>query len=182
MHSFKKGSNEKSQKKKTQTIQAMWYNSLIVARQNVPIMPILTDFRLGLWKDLNVDLYLIGSKEIIRITSFRKLKLFKWQESPSAWKRKRRTARAVSCPWHFLPGQDWEWGQGRRYPVLVLGAREGRGYPVLVLAGIPPPPSVDWQTENISSRRIYFVKSILLCGRFEMCRKVKLPIFHRQSG
>ena len=48
----------------------MRYNSLLVAHQNVPITAILTDFTLGSWKDFDVGLLLIGSKEMIWITCF----------------------------------------------------------------------------------------------------------------
>ena len=41
-------------------------NSLVVARQNVPITLILTNFTLGPWKDYDVDLLLIGSKEYVK--------------------------------------------------------------------------------------------------------------------
>ena len=50
------------------TIQVVWYDSLVVARQNVPITSILTDFISGSWKDFDGALSLIGSKEIIWIT------------------------------------------------------------------------------------------------------------------
>ena len=52
------------------TIQVMWYNYLVVVRQNLPIMSILTDFTLGSCKDFNVRFLLIGWKEMIRIISF----------------------------------------------------------------------------------------------------------------
>ena len=52
-------------------IQVMWYNSLIIDRQNLPITSILTEFTLGSWKDFDVGLLLIGSKEMLRITSFK---------------------------------------------------------------------------------------------------------------
>ena len=39
--------------------------SLLVTGQNEPIIFILIDFELGLWKDLDVDLLLIGSREMI---------------------------------------------------------------------------------------------------------------------
>ena len=42
------------------------YNSLVVARQNMPITSIHTDFTLGSWKDFDVDLKLISSKEIVK--------------------------------------------------------------------------------------------------------------------
>ena len=47
------------------SIQVLSYNSLVVAYQNVPITSILTNYTLGSWKDFDVDLSLIGSKEII---------------------------------------------------------------------------------------------------------------------
>ena len=53
-----------------QAIQVLSYNSLVFARQNVPITWILTNFTLGSWKDFDVDLSLIGSKEMIWKTCF----------------------------------------------------------------------------------------------------------------
>ena len=44
--------------------------SLVVARQNVPITSILTNCVLGSWKDFDVDILLIGSKEMIWKTCF----------------------------------------------------------------------------------------------------------------
>ena len=46
------------------------YKSLVVARQNVPITPVLTNCTLGAWKDFDVDLSLIGSEEMIWKTCF----------------------------------------------------------------------------------------------------------------
>ena len=43
-------------------IQVLWYNYLVIARQNVQIASILTDFRLGSRKDFDAALPLIGSK------------------------------------------------------------------------------------------------------------------------
>ena len=48
----------------------LWYNSLFVCHQNVPITSILTDFTLVSWKDFDVNFLLIGSKEMIWISSF----------------------------------------------------------------------------------------------------------------
>ena len=45
------------------SIQVMWYDSVVVGRQNVQITSILTDFTLGSWKDFDVGLSLIGSKK-----------------------------------------------------------------------------------------------------------------------
>ena len=45
-------------------------NSLVAARQNVPITSILTDFALASWEDFDVGLSLIGSEEMIWITYF----------------------------------------------------------------------------------------------------------------
>ena len=50
-------------------IQAIWYNSIIVACPNVPITSILTDFSLGSWKDFDVGLLLIGSRRNDRNTA-----------------------------------------------------------------------------------------------------------------
>ena len=52
------------------TIQVLWCNSLVDARQNLPITSIFTEFTLGSWKDFDVGLSLIGSKEMIWKTSF----------------------------------------------------------------------------------------------------------------
>ena len=49
--------------KSFRTIQVLAYNSLVVARQNVPITSILTNCTLGSWKDFDVDLSLIGPKK-----------------------------------------------------------------------------------------------------------------------
>ena len=46
------------------------YNSLVVACQNVPTTSVLTNFTLGSWKDFDVGLSLIGSKELTWKTSF----------------------------------------------------------------------------------------------------------------
>ena len=54
---------------KSRPIQVMWFNSLVVSRQNQPIMSILTNFTLRSWKDFDVGLSLIGSKEMIWKTS-----------------------------------------------------------------------------------------------------------------
>ena len=51
-------------------IQVLSYNSLVVARQNVPITSILTNCTLDSWKDFDVDLSLIASKEITWKTCF----------------------------------------------------------------------------------------------------------------
>ena len=53
------------------------------------------------------------------------------QESPPAWKRKRRTARAVNCPW-YVPVLAKGRG-GKRYPCPRIWL--GYATPVLVLAG-----------------------------------------------
>ena len=82
------------------------------------------------------------------------------EESPPAWKRKRRTSLTVPCLWHLLPrgwgysvlvlprgkgqGQgggtlSWSWlGRGQRWgggtlSWFWLGEWQGGGYPVLVL-------------------------------------------------
>ena len=52
------------------TIQVLSYNSLVIARQNVPITSILTNCTLGSWKDFDVDFSVIGSKEMIWKTSY----------------------------------------------------------------------------------------------------------------
>ena len=41
------------------TCEVMWYNSLVVARQNVQITSILSDFTLGSWTNFDVSLSLI---------------------------------------------------------------------------------------------------------------------------
>ena len=51
-------------------IQVLSDNSLVVADQNVPITSILTNCTLGSWKDFDVDLSLIGSKEVIWKTCY----------------------------------------------------------------------------------------------------------------
>ena len=48
----------------------MRYNSLVLTHQNVPVTSILTDFTPNSRKHFDVRLSLIGSKEIIWITSF----------------------------------------------------------------------------------------------------------------
>ena len=46
------------------------YNFLVVVRQNVPITSILADCTLGSWKDFDINLSLIGSKEMIWKTCY----------------------------------------------------------------------------------------------------------------
>ena len=69
--------------------------------------------------------------------------LLKEQESLPAWKRKRRTTRAVSCPWHFLPG----WGGGRHwggdYPVWSWLGEGGSGVWV-PSAGLGQEDTLSW--------------------------------------
>ena len=50
--------------------QTMWFNSLVVARQNVPITSIHSETTLSKWIDFGAHILLIGSKEIIEIVSF----------------------------------------------------------------------------------------------------------------
>ena len=50
--------------------QTIWINSLIIARQNVPITFIDSETTLSEWIDIGARLLLIGSKEIIWIVSF----------------------------------------------------------------------------------------------------------------
>ena len=52
------------------SILVLSYNSLLVSRQNVPITSILANCTLFSWNDFDVDLFLIGSKEIIWKTCF----------------------------------------------------------------------------------------------------------------
>ena len=51
-------------------IQVLSYNSLVIARQNVPITSILTNCTLGSWQDFDFNLSLIDSKEMIWKTCF----------------------------------------------------------------------------------------------------------------
>ena len=51
-------------------IQVIRYNSLIIARQNVLVTSVLSNFILDLWKDFCVGLSLIDSKETIWKNSF----------------------------------------------------------------------------------------------------------------
>ena len=51
-------------------IQVLSYSSFVVARQNEPITSILTNCTLGPWKDFDIDLWLIGSKEMIWKTCY----------------------------------------------------------------------------------------------------------------
>ena len=55
---------------KIEAIQVVRYDSLVFARQNMPITSTLTDFTLGSWKYFDVSFSLIGSKEMEWITSF----------------------------------------------------------------------------------------------------------------
>ena len=48
----------------------MWINSLVVARQNVPITFIHSETTLSYWIDFGARFLLIGSREIIWIVSF----------------------------------------------------------------------------------------------------------------
>ena len=50
--------------------QTMWINSLVVARQNVPITFIHSETTSSYWIDFDVCFLLIGSREIIWIVSF----------------------------------------------------------------------------------------------------------------
>ena len=51
-------------------IQILSYNSLFVAYQNLPITSNFTDCTLGWWKDFDIDLSPIGSKEMIWKTCY----------------------------------------------------------------------------------------------------------------
>ena len=52
------------------SIQVLSYDSLVVALQNVPITSILTNHTLGSWRGFDVNLSLIGSKEMIWKTCY----------------------------------------------------------------------------------------------------------------
>ena len=59
------GTNDTPKHSTFKSIQVFLYNSLGVARQNVPITSILANYTLGSWKDFDVNLSLIGSKDMI---------------------------------------------------------------------------------------------------------------------
>ena len=58
-----------------ESIQVMQFNSTVIAHQIAPITSILTESMLGSWKEFDVGLSLIGSKEITCKTSFVRLHL-----------------------------------------------------------------------------------------------------------
>ena len=62
-------------------IQVLSYNSLVLARQNVSITSVLTNCTLGSWKDIDVNLSLIGYKEMIWKTCFDS----SWRFSTQFW-------------------------------------------------------------------------------------------------
>ena len=82
-------SNAKSwSRKRWRMIQAMWYNFLLVARQNVPIKFILTDFTLDSWKDFDGSLSWLPHK--------------KWYRSPVSTTYDFHILRTVASVRYFL--------------------------------------------------------------------------------